>query len=97
MNDQTLPAPVTEKPSRSVFGRRHDQAITTAGNGLNGHYAHTAPSHQGQAQRGFMTDFHFGTWFKLHWVDLLTMAAMGAVGLGVYEADPAPSRSFPVL
>ncbi|KAJ4697390.1 hypothetical protein HRR87_001904 [Exophiala dermatitidis] len=24
------------------------------------------------------------------------MAAMGAVGLGVYEADPAPSRSFPV-
>lgn len=29
-------------------------------------------------------------------VDLLTMAAMGAVGLGIYEADPAPSRSFPL-
>lgn len=24
------------------------------------------------------------------------MAAMGAVGLGVYEANPAPSRSFPI-
>ncbi|KAF2091355.1 putative lipid phosphate phosphatase 1 [Saccharata proteae CBS 121410] len=29
-------------------------------------------------------------------LDILTMAAMGAIGLGVYEADPAPSRSFPV-
>lgn len=34
---------------------------------------------------------------RLHAVDLITMAAMGAVGLGVYEADPAPSRSFPVF
>jgi hypothetical protein len=24
------------------------------------------------------------------------MAAMGAVGLGVYEAHPAPTRSFPI-
>lgn len=30
------------------------------------------------------------------WLDILTMAAMGAVGLGVYNADPAPSRSFPI-
>jgi hypothetical protein len=34
---------------------------------------------------------------RLHVVDLITMAAMGAVGLGVYEADPAPTRSFPVF
>jgi hypothetical protein len=33
---------------------------------------------------------------KMTWVDILTMAAMGAIGLGVYEAHPAPSRSFPV-
>jgi diacylglycerol diphosphate phosphatase / phosphatidate phosphatase len=33
---------------------------------------------------------------KFTWLDILTMAAMGAVGLGVYEAHPAPSRSFPV-
>ncbi|KIW84922.1 hypothetical protein Z517_00310 [Fonsecaea pedrosoi CBS 271.37] len=38
----------------------------------------------------------FGQWLKFTWVDILTMAAMGAVGLGVYEAKPAPSRSFPV-
>ena len=30
------------------------------------------------------------------WLDLLTMVIMGAIGLGVYEAHPAPSRSFPV-
>ena len=33
---------------------------------------------------------------KMTWIDLLTMAAMGAIGLGVYKAHPAPSRSFPV-
>jgi diacylglycerol diphosphate phosphatase / phosphatidate phosphatase len=38
----------------------------------------------------------FGQWLKMTWLDLLTMAAMGAVGLGVYNADPAPSRSFPI-
>ncbi|KAM4065755.1 PAP2 superfamily protein [Hirsutella rhossiliensis] len=38
----------------------------------------------------------FGQWLKHTWLDLLTMAAMGAVGLGVYNAHPAPSRSFAV-
>lgn len=33
---------------------------------------------------------------RLNILDLLTMAAMGAIGLGVYEADPAPRRHFPV-
>ncbi|GAA5837566.1 hypothetical protein JCM9279_006790 [Rhodotorula babjevae] len=37
-----------------------------------------------------------GQWFKQHWVDILTMAALGAVALGVYEADPAPTRSFAI-
>ncbi|GAA5887814.1 hypothetical protein JCM16303_002340 [Sporobolomyces ruberrimus] len=37
-----------------------------------------------------------GEWFKTYYVDLLTMAAIGAISLGVYEADPAPTRSFPV-
>lgn len=36
------------------------------------------------------------TRLKFIWLDILTMAAMGAVGLGVYNADPAPSRSFPI-
>ncbi|KAH8789863.1 putative lipid phosphate phosphatase 1 [Hyaloscypha sp. PMI_1271] len=38
----------------------------------------------------------FGQWLKVTWLDIATMAIMGIVGLGVYEAHPAPSRSFPV-
>ncbi|KAJ4309427.1 hypothetical protein N0V94_008934 [Neodidymelliopsis sp. IMI 364377] len=38
----------------------------------------------------------FGQWIKATALDIITMAAMGAIGLGVYEADPAPSRSFPI-
>lgn len=38
----------------------------------------------------------FGQWLKVTWPDILTMVIMGVVGLGVYEAPPAPSRSFPV-
>ncbi|KAG7289255.1 hypothetical protein NEMBOFW57_005620 [Staphylotrichum longicolle] len=38
----------------------------------------------------------FGQWLRHTWLDILTMAAMGAVGLGVYMADPAPTRSFAV-
>lgn len=37
----------------------------------------------------------FGQWIKATALDIVTMAAMGAVGLGVYMAKPAPSRSFP--
>jgi len=38
----------------------------------------------------------FGQWLKAMWLDILTMAAMGAIGLGVYMAKPAPTRSFAV-
>lgn len=37
-----------------------------------------------------------GIWLRLHGEDIITMALMGALGLGIYEASPAPSRSFPV-
>lgn len=30
--------------------------------------------------------FSLGLWLRLHGVDLITMALMGAVGLGIYEA-----------
>lgn len=66
-------------------------------------------THGGRSRRGMFSSRHpgaypehlntrptFGQWMKGFWVDLLTMIAMGAIGLGVYEADPAPSRSFPV-
>jgi diacylglycerol diphosphate phosphatase/phosphatidate phosphatase len=37
----------------------------------------------------------FGQWIKATALDLVSMAVLGAIGLGVYFADPAPSRSFP--
>ncbi|KAF2006897.1 PAP2-domain-containing protein [Amniculicola lignicola CBS 123094] len=38
----------------------------------------------------------FGQWIKATALDIVSMAVMGAIGLGVYMADPAPSRSFPI-
>ncbi|KAH8732146.1 phosphatidic acid phosphatase type 2/haloperoxidase [Phaeosphaeriaceae sp. PMI808] len=38
----------------------------------------------------------FGQWIKATALDIVIMAVMGAIGLGVYMADPAPSRSFPI-
>ncbi|KAK0385431.1 hypothetical protein NLU13_7907 [Sarocladium strictum] len=38
----------------------------------------------------------FGQWIKHTALDLITMAVLGAIGLGVYFADPAPSRSFAI-
>lgn len=38
----------------------------------------------------------FGQWLKATWLDILTMIFLGAVGLGVYFAHPAPTRSFAV-
>ncbi|PPQ81232.1 hypothetical protein CVT25_015756 [Psilocybe cyanescens] len=49
-----------------------------------------------QPGRAIGTPFRFGSWLRLHGLDIITMAVMGAVGLGVYFARPAPSRSFPV-
>lgn len=37
----------------------------------------------------------FGQWIKATALDIVSMAVLGAIGLGVYFADPAPSRSFP--
>ncbi|GAA5911086.1 hypothetical protein JCM6882_006872 [Rhodosporidiobolus microsporus] len=72
--------------SPHVGGHHHGGKTTT-----------TAPAMGGAGGRAFIYQRPtFGEWVKLYWVDLLTMAALGAVGLGVYEADPAPTRSFPI-
>jgi hypothetical protein len=34
---------------------------------------------------------------RFTWLDILTMVIFGAIGLGVYRAHPAPTRSFPVF
>ncbi|RYP78018.1 hypothetical protein DL769_003290 [Monosporascus sp. CRB-8-3] len=38
----------------------------------------------------------FGQWLKHTWFDIVMMACMGALGLGIYMARPAANRSFPV-
>ncbi|KAI3316956.1 phosphatidic acid phosphatase type 2/haloperoxidase [Xylariaceae sp. AK1471] len=38
----------------------------------------------------------FGQWLKVTWLDILTFVIMGVIGLGIYEAPPAPTRSFAV-
>ncbi|TVY89702.1 putative lipid phosphate phosphatase 3-like protein [Lachnellula willkommii] len=38
----------------------------------------------------------FGQWIRATWLDLVTMVIMGAIGLVVWKAGPAPSRSFPI-
>ncbi|KAI9890265.1 MAG: WD40 repeat-like protein [Vezdaea aestivalis] len=54
-------------------------------------------SRQSQRNRTNRSRPTFGQWIKGTWLDVLTMIALGAIGLGVYQADPAPSRSFPVV
>jgi len=72
-------------------------ANTTAATGPTHHEKrhHKAPATHGNEGRAWNTKPTFGQWIKATWLDIITMAAMGAVGLGVYMAKPAPSRSFP--
>ncbi len=85
------------------FNRRTTPAAadTTTATGT-----HTGQRKQGLFGRGQSRNTHngpaswntrpsFGQWIKATALDIITMAAMGAIGLGVYMADPAPSRSFP--
>ncbi|WWD20735.1 hypothetical protein CI109_105211 [Kwoniella shandongensis] len=101
---------LTEKPPRrSFFGGKREHQTGTApaiGDGMNHHTTgaggHNLASAEAgtttrQGPAGYGAGFSLGRWIRLHAVDLITMAAMGAIGLGVYEADPAPTRSFPVF
>ena len=61
-------------------------AIETGTNNPNG----TAPG-----QEGLVQSFVFTKWLRLHLVDLITMAALGAVGLGVYYARESVLSGVP--
>ncbi|WVQ85803.1 hypothetical protein IAT38_007971 [Cryptococcus sp. DSM 104549] len=87
-------APINEKPRRGVFGGGNHHANGTHPAGLSDAEAGRTGGNQ---QQGFGAGFSLVRWIRLHLVDLITMAAMGAIGLGVYEANPAPTRSFPVF
>lgn len=78
-----------------MFSRRQEAPAADAGPRAN---AVTHEKHHGKGPTVLSMNQRpsFGQWLKVTWLDILTMAAMGVVGLGVYEAHPAPSRSFPV-
>lgn len=60
------------------------------------HHGTTARQTRGPMLYSHSSRPTFGQWLKGTWKDVLTMAIMGAIGLGVYFAHPAPTRSFPV-
>lgn len=89
----------------AIFGRRHanasdTNAATATADASTGRHRRREKAHRGDRFNVDSGSFNrrpsFGQWLKMTWLDILTMAAMGAIGLGIYEAKPAPSRSFPV-
>lgn len=57
------------------------------GNGMNGETSLTNSPHRTAPGRGGIAHgFVFTKWLRLHLADLITMAIMGAIGLGVYYA-----------
>jgi len=59
-----------------LFGRRRN----ASGDKLAGN--HQQPG----SGRVVGTPFRFGSWLRLHGVDIITMALLGAIALGVYFA-----------
>ncbi|OTA89813.1 hypothetical protein M434DRAFT_398364 [Hypoxylon sp. CO27-5] len=74
-----------------LFNRHHpDGAGTAPTNGHRDRHVHNTTDYSMAVLPSF------GQWLKVTWLDILTMICMGALGLGIYEAKPAPTRSFPV-
>ena len=76
-------------------------ADTTAATGTHhekkaGMFGRKEPRLNGHGAPSYNSRPTFGQWIKATALDIVTMAVMGAIGLGVYMADPAPSRSFPI-
>ncbi|KAI5778516.1 phosphatidic acid phosphatase type 2/haloperoxidase [Geopyxis carbonaria] len=76
-----------------LFGRNRAADGATNGHSAKSHPSRDSPFTQPHINRRLT----FGAWFRSIWLDILTMACLGAVGLGVYMAPPAPTRSFPVF
>ncbi|PPQ68501.1 hypothetical protein CVT26_003440 [Gymnopilus dilepis] len=66
--------------------------------GRFGRHTNTSKENLANGQQGgsIGRPFRLSAWLRLHGVDLITMALMGALGLGIYFADPAPTRNFPI-
>lgn len=71
----------------TMFRRSADPPTTNGPNGgVNNPNALNDPNRTTTGQGGVVQGFVFTKWLRLHLVDLITMAIMGAVGLGVYYA-----------
>ncbi|KAL5115060.1 hypothetical protein ACEQ8H_007035 [Pleosporales sp. CAS-2024a] len=81
------PAPAAADTATAT-GTRHEKK--------GGLFGHKEPRVNGHGAHSWNSRPTFGQWIKATALDIVTMAVMGAIGLGVYMADPAPSRSFPV-
>jgi diacylglycerol diphosphate phosphatase / phosphatidate phosphatase len=89
-------APIEANTATTTTTAPREKGFASFRRGIMGgghHHSRTTAPHSADAWNRRPT---FGQWLKGTWLDLLTMVAMGVVGLGVYEAHPAPSRSFPV-
>lgn len=80
-------APVAADTTTTT-GTHHEKKAGIFGHKEPRMTSHGSPSHNSRPT--------FGQWIKATALDIITMAIMGAIGLGVYMADPAPSRSFPI-
>ncbi|RYP02248.1 hypothetical protein DL764_005890 [Monosporascus ibericus] len=67
-----------------------------AGNASNGHSKATRRHERTPETYTMSTRPSFGQWLKHTWFDIVMMACMGALGLGIYMARPAANRSFAV-
>jgi len=77
--------------SHAMFSRFKASHATAANNGHDRRandnpYATNNPNRTAAGQGGVAQGFVLTKWLRLHLVDLITMAAMGAIGLGVYYA-----------
>ncbi|KAJ3002483.1 hypothetical protein HKX48_002305 [Thoreauomyces humboldtii] len=61
----------------------------------DGHGIHPAQDAGGRPPRR-RQPMTVGLYVKTYWMDYLTMACMGALGLGIYMLRPAPNRLFPI-
>ncbi|KAK0716113.1 phosphatidic acid phosphatase type 2/haloperoxidase [Lasiosphaeris hirsuta] len=76
----------------AIFGRRRQNGVAPVTT------KHARPRRRFGSSEPYtmMSRPTFGQWLKATWLDILTMIFLGAVGLGVYFAHPAPTRSFAV-
>lgn len=86
----------TTNTTMGLFNKRNTTPVAADTTTATGSHREKRPRrHSKSHSSSYNSRPSFGQWLKATWLDILTMAAMGAIGLGVYMADPAPSRSFP--